>query len=117
MIEVDASWNDLLSVPTSLSKLEKLTVLKLNNNDIKVLPNNIGELYLGANFNESIINTNISKLANLKELYLSQNRISKIPLAYNSLTKLETLDLSENKIEKADLKKLKNSLPNCEIYE
>lgn len=112
-----------LLIPSSLSNLKQISILKLNNNNLKTLPNSIGELYsleelyLGANFNESIINTNISKLSNLKELYLSQNRISKIPLEYRNLTKLKILDLSENRIEKDNLKKLKNSLPNCEIHE
>jgi Leucine-rich repeat (LRR) protein len=95
----------------------------LNNNDIKILPNNIGQLssleilYLDANFNATIVNENIADLINLKELYLSQNRLSKLPSSYTKLTNLKILDLSENSIIKSDLGKIKKSFPNCEVYE
>lgn len=41
----------------------------------------------------------IFKFTNLRELYLSKNRITKIPAEIGTLTKLEIVDFSRNKLE------------------
>ena len=61
---------------------QKLTHLDLSNNKLRSLPKNI-----------------FSNLLNLKYLYLSENRLSKINVSIDQLKKIKVLDLSNNLLE------------------
>jgi len=81
---------------SSLRYLEKLKLLLINNNQITDI-------------------TGIESLTKLEWLDLSDNQISDItPL--RSLKNLAVLDISFNEISETLLEKLKDALPNCEVF-
>lgn len=100
-ISLDLSSNGLLSIPSVIFKL-KLDNLSLNDNEIKKLPCEIGELdtlttlSLNGNQLEEIPNS-ISNLFRLGKLDLSRNRITKLFPEFINLQNLTELDLSHNK--------------------
>jgi len=115
--ELDLSNMNLTTIPYELSKCN-VKILKLNNNDIKVienLPHSLTELYVNNNKIDSIdnhtlpllaildiSNNNITHIDNLPEslveLYASCNKIKEIPRnRYKYLCKLV---INDNKIER-----------------
>lgn len=79
--ELDSSNNQIFQIPIILSRLPKLSTLKLSSNLISLV--------------------SLPKLENLKQLFLNNNRIKNISeKAFSSLEQLEILDLSNNLINK-----------------
>ncbi len=77
--KLDLSFNQLESIPDSISKLTNLQDLNLESNQFRFLPESIGSL------------------TNLKNLNLSFNNLTFLPESIGSLTNLHTLNLSFNK--------------------
>lgn len=71
--------NLLISLPASITKLERLERLDLGDNEIEVLPSYIGYL------------------PSLQELWLDHNKLQRLPPEIGRLTKLTCLDVSENR--------------------
>ncbi|KXJ12812.1 leucine-rich repeat-containing protein 40 [Exaiptasia diaphana] len=125
--DLDLSNNKVIAVPSNISRLGSLRNLNLSNNCVETLPVGIGSVKLLEDLNlsnnkltslpQELGNSNslkrldcrqnmiesfpcLSKCTSLKELYLGNNRISKIDSSdLNGLPCLSILDLRDNKID------------------
>ncbi|EGC39625.1 hypothetical protein DICPUDRAFT_147550 [Dictyostelium purpureum] len=96
--------NNLTYIPTTIETLRNLTILDLSHNRLEDTCREMGnlkslrELYLSNNLLSRFPTT--GNLINLKKLVLDNNKISTIPPeCVEPLSQLQTLDLSFNKIE------------------
>ncbi|XP_056439129.1 leucine-rich repeat-containing protein 69 isoform X3 [Gadus chalcogrammus] len=101
----DLSGKAITSVPTSVSEIQNLCVLRLQNNLIRALPEDLTSLY---NLTELHLSNNafgeipsvLGHIKWLKKLYLSGNRITALsPLVCAGLGNLVVLNLNHNKIQ------------------
>ena len=97
------------SFPRSFIELRHLSVLWIQNNRLKSVPNEIGELvslqHLNAGHNQiKTITHRLFSLPKLKSLWLNNNDISCIPQQIGNLLCIETLDLQHNCLKQ---------LPSC----
>lgn len=100
--KLNLSRNQLVVIPPSLGKLDKLVVLNLGGNCLKCLPKEIGLL---RNLKVLFVNMNclkevpaeLSLCRKLEVLSLSHNCISQLPLSFTDLTSLRKLNLSNNR--------------------
>ncbi|MFX1572014.1 MAG: leucine-rich repeat domain-containing protein [Promethearchaeota archaeon] len=102
-------YNEISELPKSFCELKKLKVFKCENNGLRILSDNFGQLTLLTEVSLSQnrlsrIPDSIGELSDLKSLNLNSNRISSIPLSLCRLTKLNQLQLSFNLI---------NEIPDC----
>lgn len=81
LYQLDLSFNELESIPSSIGTLINLSSLFISNNKLKIIPNEICNLKL------------------LKNLDLSFNSISSLPQSYPSLYSLTVCNLRRNKIK------------------
>lgn len=88
---------NVTSLPARISSFKKLTLLSLVNNQFKKLPQEIGLLTL------------------LKTLNIDVNPISTLLPVIGKLNKLENLGIGKTNVSKAELEKIKQLLPNCNI--
>jgi len=79
--EIDLSYNQLLTLPEGIERLENLEILYLKNNYIKNLSNKIGNL------------------KNLKKLDLKENQLHFLPKEIEKLKELKEINLKNNKIK------------------
>jgi len=99
-----------------LSRLKKLSILNLSNNEIETTTvlstlSNISKLYLN---NNSIGNfPNIDKLTRLRELYLSNNQLKNVKFLTSVAATIQTVDLHSNQI--TDLTPIKNLISKLDI--
>jgi len=141
---LDLSESDLASVPIKdILKLPVLLDLRLNNNKLKKLPKEIGELkdirwinlennqleqlpkeiwdlkkleYLNLSNNKlTELPKEIGQLINLKKLWLSHNQIKALPEEMKHLIKLECLYLEGNPISEKEEEKIGELLPNIKV--
>jgi len=100
---------------------KKISLLNLNNNDIKIIPDYINEytdlvvLYL-CNNKISNISNEIKKLTKLTWLDLSNNQLTYLPKEIKYLTSLTRLHLKGNDISLDNRNEIKMLLPNCYVY-
>lgn len=87
------------SVPQKTGSFSGLKYLALYNNQIKQLPDEIGNLYA------------------LKELYVEMNPITSLFPVIAQLTQLEILGVLQTGIPDSELEKIRQLLPNCKIEE
>ncbi len=59
---------------------------------------------------------NWKELLSLQRLYLHNNQLTSLPAEIGKLVSLQTLYLDNNPISKAEQKRIKKLLPNCEVY-
>lgn len=79
---MDIRGNQLLNLPAGFGHLSRLTILNLSRNE---LGNSVFEI--------------LSRLDSLRELHMSDNNINGfLPQSISSLTRLEVLDLSNNRV-------------------
>ena len=67
-------WHDLTELPNSVTQLTDLTILRLSNNDLESLPDNI-----------------FNNLTNLKTLDLGYNELISIPISISNMINLDFL--------------------------
>lgn len=112
------NYNDILSIPSHISKLKNLKRLSIIGNKISYLSSSITSLKklkilnLSRNIITSI-SSDIEKIEDLEELILQENKVAKLPNSFSKLKKLYHLDLSFNcfkdvPIEISQLPKLRN---------
>lgn len=128
----------------SLHKLHNLLILNIDNNELTTLPSTLGSLSSlielnASNNNISELPSEITQLKHLKTLYLRNNQLSQLPADIDRLASLEVLDLSLNKLKQIptklfkikqlkrlylignnlkqkDINRLRQQLPQTEIY-
>jgi len=107
--------NSIRILPPALSNLQNLTKLFLSGNNLEKVPLQIGDLskldLLDISQNQLIeIPSSIGNLSNLLELSLFDNNIEKLPDEFSMLTSLHILDLGNNLLKKLppDFNKLQN---------
>ncbi|XP_077967219.1 protein flightless-1 homolog [Styela clava] len=103
MVTLNLSNNQLTSIPTSMSKMQCLRKLFLNDNklDFEGIPGSIGkvmslEQFCAANNNLELIPEGLCRCLDLKKLILTNNRLVTLPEAIHWLEHLEELDVRGN---------------------
>jgi Leucine-rich repeat (LRR) protein len=97
----------------------KIFALKLENSELKALPEEIGDLThlkilrLGYNQIQSLPKE-IGKLQELTHLFLIGNRIQQLPQEIGELKNLEVLDVRVNPI--TNIEEIKALLPTCSYF-
>ncbi|AFY95194.1 leucine-rich repeat domain-containing protein [Chamaesiphon minutus] len=114
LVSLRVSDNELITLPENIGNLSSLRELRLYKNQLSALPGSISHLTnlvsLSLSFNKfKIFPDIIASLINLKELKLNGNQIDILPESLLQLKKLVSIDLSSNPI--FDLSILQ-SLPN-----
>lgn len=101
---LDLSFNKLKKIPGEcIGEFTNLRHLILNNNQIKELPDEIGNLVklesLILNDNQLVsLPSTLINLTCLKKIDLSSNQLTEFPVLFANAKNLDTIDLSKNKI-------------------
>ena len=94
-------FNDLRTIPSSISNLRQLTIVKIVENDLDSIPTSLGrctlitELIITSN-NLDSIPSSIGNLINLRTVNFDQNVLKSIPDAIGNCKKLSVLSLRNN---------------------
>lgn len=103
MVTLNLSNNALTSIPTTMSKMQCLRRLYLNDNklDFEGIPASIGKLssleqFCAANNNLELIPEGLCRCGDLKKLILTNNRLVTVPEAVHWLEHLQELDVRGN---------------------
>ncbi len=121
LIALDISNNALISLPANTHQLSALVELNASFNQLKTLPygiaqlKNLKALYLRGNRVEHISAT-IRQLKSLEILDLSFNSLKKVPEGIESLKNLQALYLFGNQIPESEIELLKTKMPYTVIY-
>jgi Leucine-rich repeat (LRR) protein len=106
-------------IPRDIKRLKKLRILELSLNQIRELPEELGslnELRALDLTDNGISNIDcVTRLQNLEELSLFGCALTKLPKDIGNLKKLKYLGIKGNPIDAGELKRIRQSLPNCEI--
>lgn len=98
--ELNLSNHSLVYLPETITKLERLEILKLNNVGFEEFPTNLCELH------------------NLKALWLMHNKIEALPLDRCQFDRLELLVIIDTMISSVEVDILKEKLPkDCMVIE
>ena len=119
LVNLDISHNEITNIRRACS-LASLTVLRVDNNKIEKIPqqiSNLKNLKWGVfEFNKiTTLPREICALTQLTELYLNNNQITDVPAEINKLTKLQTLDISSNKLTELP-KEIFGIVSLCSLY-
>ena|GEM_PF-4399422 len=116
---LDLSADRFEKFPASVTKLKNLKIFVFKGNSLS-FPIEITEMkikYLNlALSNITEVPSEISKMTGLEELDLSNNPIKSLPPEISRLNKLQILKLYGTKIKKKEADKIKELLPNVNIY-
>ena len=116
---LDLTNNKLTEVPPAVYPLHRLKILNLSRNKISSIAVDIGMLTelraLRLDNNNLAEVPALGTLRHLETLTLNNNKLTKLPEGIETLEKLQYLNLSGNKINKASLDMLKQKLPNAQI--
>jgi hypothetical protein len=104
IFELDLSYMGLKKIPAWVLEIRQLRILELGDNEITILPPEIGQL---SKLEELNIENNqltalpqeICQLSQLERLVLDHNHIQKLPENIGNLKALEWLCLEDNEIE------------------
>jgi Leucine-rich repeat (LRR) protein len=105
---IDLTYNELTTIPDSITKLVNLTELNLTDNKLATIPDSITKLgnltSLDLSSNQlTTIPDSITKLVNLTSLDLSSNQLTTIPDSITKLVNLTFLYLDNNPLENPPL--------------
>ena len=117
--DITQCW-DISEIPPEIGNLKELVSLSLPVNAISSLPKEIGRLqYLkSVDLSDNLILVDIDILcdiSSLEDLSLCGCNISKLPDRIGNLKHLKSLCLVGTQVGKAELKRIKQLLPNCRI--
>ncbi|HMQ86859.1 MAG TPA: hypothetical protein PKB07_04715 [Flavilitoribacter sp.] len=95
--------NQLKELPDEIGQLAALSVLDISGNNLENLPKTVSRLtnleYLNAALNAMTrLPDSIDQLTNLKTLYLFGNKLDRLPESIGRLTNLDELEIGSNKI-------------------
>ena len=98
---LDVSFNGMTSLPLKMRNWKSLRTLKANNNDLKSLPEPLGELeylvLIDVSFNQlKSLPGSMKHLSRLRQLHVKNNDLTKVPAVVPLLTSLEHLSLSND---------------------
>lgn len=111
----------LIELSSKISNLQALEELHIMKSSLSTLPDEIGKLpnlrvlAIGGGGKLNSVPESIGELENLEALYLWRNNITTLPSSISKLKRLKKLDLTENNISFEERRKIKKSLPNCDI--
>ncbi|WP_025741811.1 leucine-rich repeat domain-containing protein [Aquimarina pacifica] len=99
--ELRLADNNLVALPEEIGKLTNLKILSLNDNDIVHIPDailDLEKLWLlnASNNNLQAIPDKIDNLPNLRNLDISTNNLSYLPEALGTIDSLTNLNISDN---------------------
>jgi Leucine-rich repeat (LRR) protein len=102
--ELDLSSNQLKSLPDSIGDLINLEKLDLSSNQLECLPDSFGNLInlqiLALSYNQlKSLPDSIGNLINLRKLGLSHNQLESLPDSIGNLINLKGLWLQKNKLK------------------
>lgn len=106
--ELFINKNNLGEFPLIITQLSGLKVLNLGYNPINVLPKEIANLTLleklviEAMPLSFVLNPEIGKLDQLKELYILASHVTQLPFDFSNLKNLEVLCLNNNQLQSID---------------
>ncbi|KAJ1508139.1 hypothetical protein HMI54_001261 [Coelomomyces lativittatus] len=100
-LRLSLAQNHLTSLPTNISCLSQLRVLRLDHNELLALPDSICELQFLETLNVSNNKLSqlpkaIGQLRSLRYLFLSNNQISELPLGLVHLKQLKKISFQNN---------------------
>jgi Leucine-rich repeat (LRR) protein len=103
MHALDLSWNQIDTLPMTLSDCQALTFLSLYQNRFRSLPSPVYSLTqlekLSAAYNQiSHVSDSIRQLVNLELLYLYKNQLAEAPAAIGELPQLNIFRISYNQL-------------------
>jgi len=104
LTEIEASGNQIATLPEDFGKLGQLVRVFLRQNRIIELPSFVGlsqlvELYLGVNEIRQVP-PSIGDLPQLKTLDLADNSIENLPVEITKLSELKRLDVRNNRLDR-----------------
>jgi len=120
---LDLSNRGLTSVDMNIFGRAELTELNLSYNNLTgALPSQVGQLknlqVLNLSYNKFTgVPAEVGQLKKLLVLDLSNNQLTGLPYELGNLSQLETLNVSGNDYSRADLEKIRSTLPNTRIIE
>jgi Leucine-rich repeat (LRR) protein len=105
---LDFSFNEISTIPKGISLCRELTFLDLSHNDLSIVPETFGKLHklkiLNMSYN-TIINADNQQMTNafngmknIQKLNLSNNLLTRLPLAFYNMHTLIEFDISHNQI-------------------
>lgn len=118
---LDISGANMKTVPAQVAGFTDLVRLNVSGNRLAnldaVFASNQSLVFLDARQNKiRNLSANVAKLRFLRELNLSDNELSALPTEIAQLKNLEILNLSGNLIPPAEQDKIRELLPDCNVY-
>ncbi|CAG9860792.1 unnamed protein product [Phyllotreta striolata] len=118
LLKLDISHNSITSLPP-MGELRKLQILYAQHNDITDIPSFIGceqlyELHFGNNFIQEIPQEFCEYTTHLKILELQDNQLKSIPAEITKIARLEKLDITNNDIE--DIPNTIGIMPHLHLF-
>lgn len=122
---IDIKNNKFIShIPEEVKYLKNLKVINITNTSIQNIPEFFNEIErlesIALNrsnlFSLSKNELKLNGLENLKSLYLCGNWLKDIPEEIKKLKNLEYLNFSDNCFTEEQQNKIRNWLPNCDVY-
>ena len=121
LTRLDLGQTALTNLSPAVGHLTRLTHLWLNDNPLPTLPREIGNLsqllYLNADRTQlTELPQELGALPNLRWLRLNHNQLTALPADMSGLAKnLKVLYLIGNPIPEPEQKRIRNSLPGCNV--
>lgn len=118
---LDISGTNLKAIPAQVSRYTDLVRLDVSSNRLTdlngIFESNQAVVFLDAHENRiANLPANIKNLPFLRELNLSGNNLETLPTEITQLKNLQTLNLSGNPIPVAEQNRIRQILPDCNVY-
>jgi len=118
---LDISNTNLKTIPAQVSRYADVVRLDVSRNRLTdlngIFEDNQAIVFLDAHENRiSNLPANIKNLSFLRELNLRDNDLKTIPTEMAQLKNLQTLNLSGNPISVAERDRIRQMLPDCNVY-